>query len=507
MNRIRMLTAFFLCIMHITYGKFSPKKSLIERPIVVVVCSYNNGEWSENTLNSIATQEYGNFRIIIVDDCSTDNNQEVIQRYIDDHNINDRVTFIRNEKRCRKLFNLYRVLYDCDDEEIVVMVDGDDSLSHPHVLSHINNLYDDENVWFTYGQYRNIPASEAIQWGHKEMGYCRPVPKHIQRKQAYRYYSFIYMHPRSFRAWLFKMVKLEDLIAEKIAGFEGDFYPASNDVAMYFPMVEMAHTHIKFVPDILYIRNLYSDIVGFKVDRRIQTASAREIRKKKCYPVLFQPQKNRLDNLQDAATDLFLLCHYNLTEITNILENIQENCADLGTVHVFFNNTEENKKTCRFIKHNYSNVIFIPCDMEGNKSLKNRLLDYLSISKNEHVCLITDSCSITNKLDFSHYIYWLERTFAHRFYLNRHALDKGVPKFIPLTNEICAWKITSGSDKWKGTVIGQDVFLCRKTTLYQEIRSLDFNSMYSFLKEMHFVTSAPSRVGLFLTNKSIETNF
>src|SRR5438045_4239249 len=107
------------------------------------------------------------------------------------------------------------------------MVDGDDSLAHQNVFSCLNTLYSDEDIWLTYGKYRNIPASQAILWGHKEMGYCRPSPKYIVRKQAYRYYSFIYMHLRSFRGWLFKLVKLEDLIADSISGYEGNFYPAS----------------------------------------------------------------------------------------------------------------------------------------------------------------------------------------------------------------------------------------------------------------------------------------
>ena len=507
MNYVKAITAFFLCSGHAISGMTTLKSSSFERPIVVVVCSYNNEQWTENTLDSIMTQEYDNFRVIIVDDCSTDNNANVISRYITDHDLADRITFIRNEKRQRKLFNLYRVLYECNDDEIVVMVDGDDSLADQQVLSYYNKIYKDENIWFTYGQYRNVPASQAIQWGHKEMGYCRPVPKHIQRKQAYRYYSFIYMHPRSFRAWLFKLVKLEDLIADKIEGFEGDFYPASNDVAMYFPMVEMAHTHIKFIPDILYIRNLYSEIVGFKVDRTIQTASAREIRKKSCYPVLFQPKKNRLAHLENAHADMFLLCRYNLTDIENVLNNIQNNSNGLGTIHLFFNNTEDNKKICRFIKKEYPNVIFIPYDPEGGKCLKNRLLDYLSLSKNDHIIMTTDSCSIIEPLKLSYYIFWLEKTYAHRFYLNRHTAQKGIPKFIALNDEVCAWKIAHGSDKWKGTVIGEDVFLCRKANLYQEIRNLDFNNVYSFLKEMHFISSLPARVGLFLKNETVKAVF
>ncbi len=468
-----------------------------ELPFVVVVCSYNNAEWSENTLNSIFNQEYSNFRVIIVDDCSTDNNAEVIQKYIDDHDLSERITFIRNKVRHRKLFNLYRVLYDCKDDEIVFMIDGDDSLAHPQVFSYINNVYHDEKVWFTYGQYRNVPASQAIQWGHKEMGYCRLVPKQIQRKQAYRYYSFIYMHPRTFRAWLFKLVKLEDLIADKIEGFEGDFYPASNDVAMYFPMVEMAHTHIKFIPDVLYIRNLYSEIVGFKVDRRIQTASAREIRKKSCYPVVFQPKKNRLAQAERASADIFLLCSYRLNNIEATLKNIQQKITNRGTIYMFFAGTEENKKICRFIKKQFMNVTFVSYEPAGNKCLKNRLLDCLSITENDHILVTTDSCSIIEDIILSDYIFWLEKTFAYRFYLNRNATQPNVPKFIPLTDSVCAWKIYQNSGSWKGTSIMEDVFLCRKSNLYQEIIKLDFATIYSFLKEVHSIRLLPSRVGLF----------
>ena len=507
MKHYIIISFLLVSIGHISYSTANVKKNTIERPIVIVVCSYNNEKWSNNTLDSIFTQEYKNFRLIIVDDCSSDGNARVIQKYIDDHNVHNQVTFIRNEQRHRKLYNLYRVLYDCGDDEIVLMVDGDDSLAHPHVLEKINRTYDDDNIWFTYGQYRNVPASIALQYGHKEIGYCRPVPKHIQRKQAYRYYSFIYMHPRSFRGWLFKLVKLEDLIADNITGFEGDFYPASNDVAMYFPMVEMAHTHIKFIPEILYIRNLYSDIIGFKVDRRIQTASAREIRKKNCYPMLFQEKKYRLNQVNNALTDVYLLCRYSLVGVEKILNNIQTHMAGLGTIHVFFNNTPENKKECRFIKKNANNIIFIPCDETGNKGLKNRLLDTMSVTENNHIAILTDACSITEPLNLSESIYWLERTYAYRFYLNRSVLHKGISSFIPLNNDICAWKLSPGSDKWHNIIIGEDAFVARKTTLFQEIKNLHFDTIYGFLKEMQSMSLLPARVGLFFRSEKMKSLF
>jgi glycosyltransferase involved in cell wall biosynthesis len=495
---------FMVVISFITSTSLFSIGSLPEKPIVVVVCSYNNHQWTKNTLDSIFTQNYSNFRLIIVDDCSSDGNQRVIQKYIDDHGLADRVTFIQNSVRRRKLFNLYHVLYKCDDDEIVVMVDGDDSLAHPDVFAQLNATYEDEKVWFTYGQYKNVPASQAILWGHKEMGYCRPVPAHIIRKQAYRYYSFVYMHLRSFRGWLFKLVKLEDLIAEKIPGFEGDFYPASNDVAMYFPMVEMAHNHVKFIPDILYIRNLYSDIVGFKVDRKIQTASAREIRKKECYPVLFKPKKNRLAQFKDAKADMFIVCKYGINDIGELIENVQEKVSSLGIIHIFFSDTIENKALCRRIKHRYPEVIFMPYSSTGSKILKNRLLDSLGCSTVDHFVITTDSFTIFRPINLSEVILSLEKTYAYRFYLNRN-LTQISSRFVNVDDDICAWKFSSSIRGWRGVNSVNDMVLCRKSDFIRDFKIFNFDTVYSFVNVMHQVDASVKRLGLFFKDAKVRS--
>ncbi len=85
MNYTKTIAAFILSSGYILQGGLYTKKKSVEIPIVIVICSYNNDQWSENTLKSVFTQEYNNFRVIIVDDCSTDNNCEVIQKCIEDH--------------------------------------------------------------------------------------------------------------------------------------------------------------------------------------------------------------------------------------------------------------------------------------------------------------------------------------------------------------------------------------------------------------------------------------
>jgi len=52
------------------------------QPLVsIVFTSYNHKEFLEQALNSLISQTYSNFEIIIVDDCSTDGSQEILKQY------------------------------------------------------------------------------------------------------------------------------------------------------------------------------------------------------------------------------------------------------------------------------------------------------------------------------------------------------------------------------------------------------------------------------------------
>jgi hypothetical protein len=179
------------------------------------------------------------------------------------------------------------------------------------------------------------------------------------------------MHLRTFKGWIFKMIKLQDLLSDTVEGFVGDFFPASNDLAMYYPLVEMAHKKIHFIDNIIYTRNLYSNIVGFKVDRSVQLASAREIKRKKSYTTLQEPVYRNLHTIKKKAVD-FVVCTY---------EN----------------------STCALLKKEHKNATIIQAK-DINKQSELLLNDYVMILCDEHYCIRTK--------EIEKMIYQLERTFA-----------------------------------------------------------------------------------------------
>lgn len=47
----------------------------------IIIPNYNNAEWLDKCISSVLNQTYKNYQVIIVDDCSTDNSVEIIEKY------------------------------------------------------------------------------------------------------------------------------------------------------------------------------------------------------------------------------------------------------------------------------------------------------------------------------------------------------------------------------------------------------------------------------------------
>ena len=53
----------------------------------IVMATYNRAYCIENAINSVLKQDFKDWELIIVDDGSTDNTEEVVKKYLDDKRI------------------------------------------------------------------------------------------------------------------------------------------------------------------------------------------------------------------------------------------------------------------------------------------------------------------------------------------------------------------------------------------------------------------------------------
>ena len=58
-----------------------PKQTIPDIKVSVVITNYNYSQWIATAIESVLNQTYPAHEIIVVDDCSTDNSQEIINRY------------------------------------------------------------------------------------------------------------------------------------------------------------------------------------------------------------------------------------------------------------------------------------------------------------------------------------------------------------------------------------------------------------------------------------------
>lgn len=219
-----------------------PRLTIHEEKHFVIVCaSYNNKDWYRWNLDSMVLQNYENYHIIYIDDCSTDGTGDLVAAYIKEYGLEDRITLIRNTENRGAVANHYDAIHSCKNTDIILNVDGDDALANNLVLNYLNRVYADPNIWLTYGQFMEMPS--------KAIGFCSPMPSEVIVGNAFRSYQDIPSHLRTFYAGLYKKIRKEDLM------INGKFLDMCADMAAMIPMIEMACDHFRFIDKVVYLYN------------------------------------------------------------------------------------------------------------------------------------------------------------------------------------------------------------------------------------------------------------
>ena len=117
--------------------------------VSVIMPSYNTAEYIKQSIQSVIDQTYTNWELIIVDDCSTDNTDEMVKS-IDEV----RIIYLKNEKNSGAAVSRNRALKEAKGKWIAFL-DSDD-LWLPEKLEKQLHFMKSNGYAFSYTNYYEI---------------------------------------------------------------------------------------------------------------------------------------------------------------------------------------------------------------------------------------------------------------------------------------------------------------------------------------------------------------
>ncbi|MBK9925972.1 MAG: glycosyltransferase family 2 protein [Anaerolineales bacterium] len=131
----------------------------MSRPLVsVIIPTYGGANFLGNAIRSVLDQTYSNFELIIIDDKSPDNTEDVVRQFSD-----PRIKYIRHEIN-QGAATARGTGRRASSGEIIAFLDQDD-LFHPEKLeAHVEFLNQHPDVGFTYNPYFElIHSSDRVR--------------------------------------------------------------------------------------------------------------------------------------------------------------------------------------------------------------------------------------------------------------------------------------------------------------------------------------------------------
>ena len=214
------------------------------KSFVFIITSYNNEEWVYRNLYSIINQNYSYWRIIYVNDNSSDNTLEKVNDFVNKYSIKDKITIISNGKQMRQSYSRFIGAQLCQDDEICCLLDGDDWLvDNKDLLNKLNKLYIENNLNMSYGQFYYFEGDET----NMNLSGVKEYTSEEISNNNYRN-KWVTQHLRTMKASLFKS------IPEDYLKYNGEWLRCCTDMAEMYWCLEISegkHMNTGF-PTVVY---------------------------------------------------------------------------------------------------------------------------------------------------------------------------------------------------------------------------------------------------------------
>ncbi len=147
---------------------------MIDGLVSIIMPSWNTGRFIAKSIQSVINQTYTNWELIIADDCSSDNTDEIVNSFHD-----KRIIYLKNDKNLGAAFTRNRAIREAKGEWIAFL-DSDD-LWLPEKLEKQINFMNNNRYVFSYHEYVKIDENS------NSLNIYVSGPDVVTKKKMYNY--------------------------------------------------------------------------------------------------------------------------------------------------------------------------------------------------------------------------------------------------------------------------------------------------------------------------------
>ena len=251
--------------------EMSHTPSYPQQKIEIISPFYNAEHYLENHILSVAAQDYDNWEHTLIDDCSTDQSIAVIERTIASlpEHIQRKYKIVKRTSHYGAVKNQIETVRSLEPNSVVMLLDGDDSLTNDNSIFHYYNDRYLDGAEFTYGSCWSLADNIPL--------IAQEYPPQVKLSKAYRTHHFNwilpYTHLRTFRKRL-----LDQLDDTPFKDAQGEWYGAGGDGSVFYALIEQADPKgVIAVQDIMVNYNDVNPLNDYRVNATEQNKNAREI--------------------------------------------------------------------------------------------------------------------------------------------------------------------------------------------------------------------------------------
>ena len=124
--------------------------------VTVYITNYNYGHYIEKSINSVLNQTFKDIEIFIIDDGSTDNSKEIIEKYESIANI--KIIYQKN----KGLIVTNNIALRLAQGDYIMRLDADDYLDKNAIKLMVGELDEDEALGLVFPNYFIVDENENI---------------------------------------------------------------------------------------------------------------------------------------------------------------------------------------------------------------------------------------------------------------------------------------------------------------------------------------------------------